>query len=76
MMPIYGKKVTRLTSGGLSVLLINTDNNCLIKSAEAIVDELRAVKKCKKRYRGLIRQPAERTESCSRIANECYLLSF
>jgi len=47
-MPINGKKVTRLTSGGLTDVLINTDNNCCEKSAEAIVDELRAVKRVKR----------------------------
>jgi len=39
MMPIYGKKVTRLTSGDLTDVLRNTANNCCEKSAEAIVDE-------------------------------------
>ena len=39
MMPICGKKVTRLTSGGLTDVLNCTDNNCCEKSAEAIVDE-------------------------------------
>ena len=48
MMPIYGMKVTRLTSGDLTDVLRNTANNCCEKSAEAIVDELRAVK-CAKR---------------------------
>jgi len=38
MMPIDGKEVTRLTSGGLTDVLENTDNNCCEKSAEAIVD--------------------------------------
>jgi len=38
-MPIYGKKVTRLTSGDLTDILKSVDNNCCEKSAEAIVDE-------------------------------------
>ena len=38
MMPICGKEVTRLTSGGLMDVLRNTDNNHCEKSAEAIVD--------------------------------------
>ncbi len=42
-MPINGKKVTRLTSGGLTDVFYlkqfrNTANNCCEKSAEAIVD--------------------------------------
>ena len=41
MMPIYGKEVTRLTSGGLTDVRSynnrNTANNCCEKSAEAIV---------------------------------------
>ena len=39
MMPIYGKKVTHLTSGDLTDILKSVDNNCCEKSAEAIVDE-------------------------------------
>ena len=39
MMPIYGKKVTRLTSGDLTDELKSAANNCCEKSAEAIVDE-------------------------------------
>ena len=43
-MPIYGKEVTRLTSGGLTDVWIvtyfrNTANNRREKSAEAIVDK-------------------------------------
>ena len=39
MMPIYGKEVTRLTSGDLMDMLKSMDNNCREKSAEAIVDK-------------------------------------
>jgi len=38
-MPIYGKKVARLTSGGLTDVQKSAANNCYEKSAEAIVDE-------------------------------------
>ena len=47
-MPIYGKEVTRLTSGDLTDVLRNTANNRCEKSAEAIVNELRAVKSLKR----------------------------
>ena len=39
MMPIHGKKVTRLTSGDLTDELKSVANNYCEKSAEAIVDE-------------------------------------
>jgi len=48
MIPIYGKKVTRLASGDLTDVLRNTDNNCCEKSAKAIKDELRTVKRAKR----------------------------
>ena len=52
-MPIYGKEVTRLTSGGLTDVWIvtyfrNTANNRREKSAEAIVDKSNELKKKKR----------------------------
>ena len=48
-MPIFGMKVTRLASGGLTdvrrTLVRNTANNCREKSAEAIVDDRNELKK-------------------------------
>jgi hypothetical protein len=39
MTPIYGKEVTRLTSGDLTDVLKGADNNCCEKSSAAIVYE-------------------------------------
>jgi hypothetical protein len=48
MMPVYGMNITSFRSGDLTEVLSNTANNCFEKSAEAIVDELRAVKRAKR----------------------------
>ena len=49
MISIYGKKVTRLTSEGLTDVLKSADNNCCEKSAEAIVDESNELIEVKKK---------------------------
>jgi hypothetical protein len=49
---MYGKKVTRLTYGGLIEVLKSADDNCCEKSAEAIVDESYELQEVNK-HRGL-----------------------
>ena len=71
MIPINGMEVTRLTLGGLTDVFQRTANNCCEKSAEVIVFGSNEPTNVNKIVGGLTIQ--RRTESCSRVVNECYL---
>ncbi len=70
-MSIYGKKITRPTSGDLTYVPQSMSNNCCEKSAEVIVFGNNESTNVNKIVGGLTIQ--RRAESCSRKVNECCL---